>query len=101
MPASADVNYSNLQNISIPANFDWLYLDVEGSNRLGARGEAIVTGNVLQSAAANNAQTVTFTTASGSIALGSTITNPGSTLTWTVVPEPTSELAGLRRRGRC
>jgi hypothetical protein len=29
MPASADVIYSNLQNIAIPANFDGLYLNVE------------------------------------------------------------------------
>jgi len=28
MPASADVIYSNYQNLSIPANFDGLYLDV-------------------------------------------------------------------------
>ena len=32
MPASADVIYSNLQDLSIPANFDGLYLDVNGSN---------------------------------------------------------------------
>lgn len=29
MPASADVIYSNLQNIEIPATFDGLYLNVE------------------------------------------------------------------------
>jgi hypothetical protein len=29
MPASADVIYSNLQDIEIPANFDGLYLNVE------------------------------------------------------------------------
>ena len=29
MPASADVIYSNLQDIAIPATFDGLYLNVE------------------------------------------------------------------------
>jgi autotransporter-associated beta strand protein len=32
MPAAADVIYSNLQNLSIPANFDGLYLDVNTGN---------------------------------------------------------------------
>ena len=32
MPAAADVIYSNLQDIAIPANFDGLYLDVNTGN---------------------------------------------------------------------
>jgi autotransporter-associated beta strand protein len=40
-------------------------------------GAAIVTGNVLQSTAAGNAQTVTLTATSGSITLGSAITDTG------------------------
>ena len=47
---------------------DWAY---------DTSGAAIVTGNVLQSAAANNAQTVTLTSVSGSFTLGSAITNTG------------------------
>ena len=52
-----------------PVIEDWAY-DTSGST--------IATGNVLQSAAVNNAQTVTLSSASGSFNLGSAITNTGS-----------------------
>lgn len=32
LPASADIIYSNFQNIDIPATFDGVYLDVDGGN---------------------------------------------------------------------
>ena len=43
-------------------------------------GSAIVTGNVLQSAVVNHAQTVTLTSASGSFTLGSPITDTGGNI---------------------
>ena len=67
------------------ANYGWMRV-VFTNNTGGAvikdwaydtSGAAINTGNVLQSAAANNAQTVTLTTVSGSFTLGSTISNTG------------------------
>ena len=48
---------------------DWAYDNTGGT--------AINTGNVLQSAAVNSAQTVTLSSASGSFTLGSAITNTG------------------------
>jgi fibronectin-binding autotransporter adhesin len=47
---------------------DWAY---------DTSGASIATGNVLQSAAVNSAQTVTLSSASGSFTLGSAITNTG------------------------
>ena len=52
-----------------PVIKDWAY---------DTSGATIATGNVLQSAAVNNAQTVTLSSASGSFTLGSAITNTGS-----------------------
>ncbi len=92
-PAMADVIYSNLQNIAIPATYDGVYLNVENGiwntdmfNPVAGwdinpffAGLVLTnnTGNVLQSAAVDNAQTVTLNSAAGSFTLGSAITNTG------------------------
>ena len=44
MPASADVIYSNFQNIGIPANFAGVYLDVNGPNGWNTNMAAPVAG---------------------------------------------------------
>ena len=44
LPASADIIYSNFQNIDIPATFDGLYLDVDGGNGWNTNMAAPVAG---------------------------------------------------------
>jgi autotransporter-associated beta strand protein len=44
LPANADIIYSNFQNITIPATFDGLYLDVDGGNGWNTDMASPVTG---------------------------------------------------------
>jgi len=65
------------------ANYGWMRVILGGASPVikdwayDTSGATIATGNVLQSAAVNSAQTVTLSSASGSFTLGSAITNTG------------------------